>query len=83
MGLFSKKKKTEETELSPAAEGSVPPPGKQADDELIAVIAAAVSAYEAEQFVQTLYIRKIARSAGTRPAWSLTGTNEAIDARRI
>ena len=83
MGFFSKKKKTDETGLSPAAGESVSPAGKQADDELIAVIAAAVSAYEAEQFIQTLYIRKINRSAATRPAWGLTGTNEAIDMRRM
>jgi len=53
------------------------------NDELIAVIAAAVSAFESEQFVQTLRISKINRTAGTRPAWGVAGTSEAIDARRM
>ena len=54
-----------------------------ADDELIAVIAAAISAYEAEQYRQALYISKLNRTAGTRPAWGVTGMNEAIDTRRM
>ena len=83
MGLFGKKKNAPD-------EGEAYAPGVSAagkstaeDDELIAVIAAAVSAYEAEQYVQTLYIRKLERAAGARPAWGVMGTQEAIDVRRM
>jgi len=83
MGLFSKKKKEEGVPGSTAAAGTGKTTDINDDSELIAVITAAISAYEAEQNKQTLYIRKLNRTAGTRPAWGLMGTNEAIDMRRI
>ena len=88
MGLFSRKKTeavpeqnadigtTDESETAEAVPGTV-------SDELIAVIAAAVAAYEAEQFRQTLYIQKVNRTCGTRPVWGVIGTQEAIDTRRM
>ena len=82
MGLFSKKKKDEEN-VSVSELNEDPISAENEDDDLIAVIAAAISAYEAEQFVQTLYIKKLNRTAGIRPIWGATGTNEAIDVRRI
>jgi hypothetical protein len=84
MGLFNKKNKTEETVEIPAADSpAVDVTDTPLDGELIAVIAAAVSAYESEQFNQTLFIRKLSRAAGARPAWGGMGTQEAIDMRRI
>ena len=53
------------------------------NEELIAVISAAVAGYEEEQYSRKLYIRKLDRTVGARPAWGVCGTNEAIDARRI
>jgi len=88
MGLFNKKKpknKGAGVQAAPAngaGEGSGATQD-QADSELIAVIAAAISAYESEQFIQTLYIRKLDRRAGTRPAWGDMGECEAIDMRRM
>jgi len=87
MGLFKNKNKhedfpvTEKPDSQPADAGD----GITSiiDEELIAVIAAAVAAYEAEQFTQTLYIRKLNRAAGIRPAWGAAGTSEAIDMRRM
>jgi len=89
MGLFSRKKAdtiaTETNEDTAAAaenegaEAASDAPG----DELIAVIAAAIAAYEAEQFRQTLYIQKVNRACGIRPAWGAMGTQEAIDTRRM
>jgi len=85
MGLFNRKKaeaavpETDaalETETAEAADDAK-------NDELIAVIMAAVSAYEAEQFRQTLYIQKINRACGTKPAWGTMGLQEAIDTRRM
>ena len=77
MKLFGRKKKAEAeiAAANMAAAGMT--------EEMIAVIAAAVAAYEAEQYVQTLYIRKLDRAAGSRPVWGVSGTNEAIDVRRI
>ena len=90
MGLFNKKKKNTTADASQlpvsSAEGSAETGGAlngQTDSELIAVISAAIAAYEAEQFIQTLYIRKLDRRSGARPVWGSAGTNEAIDMRRI
>ena len=53
------------------------------DDDLPVVIAAAIAAYEAEQYTPTLAIRKINRAAGVRPVWGVLGTTESIDVRRV
>jgi len=83
MGLFGKKK-NKIAEAEPAAEAA---PGAglaaEGDDELICVIAAAIAAYEADQYGHKLYIRKLDRSAGVRPAWGVMGVTEAIDTRRM
>ena len=82
MGLFSRKK----TEPEPEAAVEAAAPEEAADTtngELIAVISAAIAAYEAESFVQTLYIQKINRNAGALPAWGAMGRQEAIDTRRM
>jgi|GEM_PF-1699790 len=87
MGLFGKKAAAENNgrdtikKAEDAAAAFVA--ADDQNDELIAVIAAAISAYGAEQYKQTLYIRKLNRTAGVRPAWGVTGTNEAIDTRRM
>jgi len=85
MGLFSKKKKEAEAAAIKAAEscdGQEAGP-ETANDELIAVLSAAIAAYEAEQFVQTLYIQKLNRTCRVLPAWGAMGTQEAIDSRRM
>ena len=88
MGLYKNKKS--KGEQNPKAAGTPVNEGAAAacevgaaDDELIAVIAAAISAYEANQYRQTLYIRKLDRTAAIRPAWNVMGMNEAIDTRRM
>jgi len=73
MGLFSKNK-TEDAIIETA---------NAENDELLAVLTAAVAAYEEERFIQTLYIKKIDRTCGTRPIWGAIGTQEAIDVRRL
>ena len=85
MGLFGKKEKKKIAVVSEAPAGEALNGVSKTDDksELIAVIAAAVAAYEAEQYRQALYIRKINRTAGTRPAWGIEGMMEAQDVRRI
>jgi len=81
MGLFSKKKK-EATVPETIAEEIAETPETESS-ELIAVITAAIAAYEAEQYRQTLYIQKINRTYNVRPAWGVMGTHETIDARRM
>lgn len=78
MGLFSKKK--------PDAPAVEPAAGVQAtvDAELIAVISAAIAAYEGEAgATSNLIIRKIDRTAGVIPAWGVAGNREQIDTRRM
>ena len=75
MNFFKRKKTTEQESNATTA--------AKTNEELIAVITAAISAYEGERYVQTLSIKKINRIAGVRPIWSATGTDEAIDIRRI
>jgi len=85
MGIFSKKKEAVSesgTEVQTVAETPEAASGA-ADSELIAVISAAIAAYEGEQFRQTLYIRKLKRVCGVRPIWGYMGTQEAIDSRRM
>jgi len=85
MGLFSKKKKGAEAAAINEAEACDEQAAglETANDELIAVLSAAVAAYEAEQFVQTLYIQKLNRACRVLPAWGAMGTQEAIDSRRM
>jgi len=82
MGLFKKNadsKKTLETQ-APVAAPAGPIVG---DGELIAVIAAAIAAYEGQGTVSGLTIRKINRIAGPALAWNVAGRTECIDSRRI
>ena len=86
MGLFKKKNvgaPVGDAALGVPPAGNTPVGGVDNDDELIAVIAAAVAAYGAEQYRQTLYIQKLNRAAGIRPAWNVEGMMEAQDVRRI
>jgi len=86
MGLFNRKKTETAGPGSDAAAGIAAEAEAAHDaenDELIAVISAAIAAYEAEQFCQTLYIQKINRTCRCLPAWGGMGTQEAIDTRRM
>jgi len=87
MGLFSRKKAETAVPEANAAADTAAGTGAAAPDtvneEMIAVISAAIAAYEAEQFTQTLYIQKINRACGVRPVWGVIGTQEAIDVRRM
>ena len=89
MGLFNRKKTEKATPETDIAADAVEDAGEAGgaesavNEELIAVISAAVAAYEAEQFVQTLYIQKINRSYNIAPVWAAMGRQEAIDTRRM
>jgi len=86
MGLFNRKKTEKaipETEAAAVAAEETGEAESAANEELIAVISAAIAAYEAEQFVQTLYVQKINRTYNIAPVWAAMGRQEAIDTRRM
>lgn len=79
MGLFKKKNPAPPDPSETAAEIKT-----AADNDLIAVISAAIAAYESENGVSTnLIIKKINRTAGVIPAWGVAGNREQIDTRRM
>lgn len=93
MGLLMKKvlRKPAEAvkEPAPAKKQTAPPPvvsassGDMPQNELIAVIAAAVSAAEGKALEDGLVIRKIQRMAGPSTPWHKAGQMECIDSRRV
>ena len=86
MGLFNRKKAEKaipETDVMAEAAEDAGGADSAANEELIAVISAAIAAYEAEQFVQTLYVQKINRTYNIAPVWAAMGRQEAIDTRRM
>jgi len=79
MGLFSKKKPA-----APEIEITEPVEIVETDNEIIAVISAAVAAYRSGTGATTnLIIRKINRTSGVIPAWGVSGNREQIDTRRM
>jgi len=52
------------------------------DDEIIAVITAAIAAYS-ERPASGLYIRKINRAKGTMTTWIQAGLNDSIASRKF
>lgn len=93
MGLLMKKvlRKPAEAvkEPAPAKKQTAPLPvvsassGDMPQNELIAVIAAAVSAAEGKALEDGLVIRKIQRMAGPSTPWHKAGQMECIESRRV
>jgi len=52
------------------------------NSELIAVITAAIAAFEGSAAMSGLVVRKISRISGETTAWSSAGLMECIDSRR-
>jgi hypothetical protein len=57
--------------------------GTLADEALIAVIAAAIAAFEGAEVANKLVVRKIRRIPGPDPIWSNLGRQESLDSRRV
>ena len=53
------------------------------DGEIIAVIAAAIAAYEGAAAASNLTVRKINRTSGPALPWNVAGRHECIDSRRM
>jgi hypothetical protein len=90
MGFFRREKEGSGgvMQIAPAISGGIISSGGDSlnsdiDPEIVAVITAAVRAYEeADEFSSSLHIGKINRTAGKRPAWGIAGTADAIASRR-
>jgi hypothetical protein len=89
MGLFNRKKKNEKANKAPAGNDAElmavlsAAVAAASSDEHIAVIAAALAAYEDGGAQTDLRISRIDRAAGTIPAWGVMGNREQIDTRRM
>ncbi len=66
---------------APKAPASVPE--DPSDDALIAVISAAIAAYEEGETTSDLVVRKIKRVGGLSTTWAAAGRNECIESRKI
>lgn len=53
------------------------------NNELIAVIMAAIAANEGTEYVNDLVVRKINRASGSRTAWNVASTADCIDSRKF
>ena len=69
-----------ETATAKAAEKPVADIGQ---NELIAVVTAAINALEGSSVFSNLVVRKIDRTAGPSVAWNVAGQQEQIDSRKL
>ncbi len=84
--VVRKEEKVFHHEDAPAASSAMPEPQPlevQDDVALIAVITAAIAAFEGSAVTSNLTVRKIRRVPGPDPVWSHAGRNEAVDNRRV
>lgn len=68
---------------APAAGGASPLAESASDDQLIAVIAAAIAAAEGGAAKSNFVVKKIQRIAGPATVWNMAGLNESFDSRRM
>lgn len=86
--MFGRKRQAADPNPVVAAPAASSPSAVQtvnADSELIAVITAAIAAFEssASVFTNGFVVRKISRITGSSTAWSNAGLNESINSRRF
>ena len=85
MGLFKKKDSADPkmTGKKTGAGSGTSVPGKE-QAELIAVISAAIAAYECDDKTMSgLVVRKLNRIAGAIPAWGAAGIADQIETRKM
>lgn len=92
MAVSGNNKKTDATSVTSPAATAAPTPVAapvaesevvEKNDELIAVITAAIAACEENTVSSNLVIRKISRVSGHSPAWASAGRGECIESRRV
>ena len=84
MGLASKPK-TKAAEPAPAAAAAAPAPveaAEESDESLVAVIAAAIAAYEGAN-ASNLVVKKITRLSGEQTPWGNFGLEDRLDTRKF
>ena len=81
MSLFGKKRSTNVAE--PAAQAPSADHQAQSAEELIAVISAAIAAFEGGKVISNLVIRKISREHGQVTVWNSAGRADCMRSRRI
>ena len=55
----------------------------QSDEELIAVITAAIAAFEGNKTISNLVVRKVSREQGRVTVWSNAGREACMQSRRV
>lgn len=83
LGATSKPKK----EAAPAAEAAAPaaapaPVEEDSNEQLVAVIAAAIAAYQGAN-ANNLVVRKITRLSGDQTPWGVMGLEDRLDTRKF
>lgn len=77
-----KKEEKPQASAAPAATPAAPAAPAAADDSLIAVISAAIAAYEGGS-ANNLVVRKIRRISGDTTVWGDAGRADCIDSRKF
>ncbi|MCI8648276.1 MAG: OadG family protein [Firmicutes bacterium] len=77
-----KKEEKPQASAAPAATPAAPAAPAAADDSLIAVISAAIAAYEGGS-ANNLVVRKISRISGDTTVWGDAGRADCIDSRKF
>ena len=55
----------------------------QSDEELIAVITAAIAAFDSNKTISNLVVRKVSREQGRVTVWSNAGREACMQSRRV
>lgn len=83
MSLFGKKRNNNSVEEIKSLEVPIAEEKTQSGGELIAVISAAIAAFEGSQVMSNLVIRKIVREQGQVTVWNNAGRADCMRSRRI
>ena len=84
MSLFGKLFSNTGAQADQPASGASPANAQvQNDEELIAVISAAIAAFEGSKVMSNLIIRKISRDQGQVTVWNDAGRADCMRSRRI
>ena len=82
MGLANKPKTAPAAAAPAAAAPAAAAPAESSDESLVAVIAAAVAAFEGAN-ASNLVVKKITRLSGDQTPWGLSGLEDRLDTRKF
>ena len=81
--MDNRNKPQPEPVVAVAATPASQPSADVSQNELIAVVTAAINALEGSSVFSNLVVRKINRTAGPAVAWNVAGQQEQIDSRKL